>query len=91
MIIPDSTAVEILETAHRALDSIERRGVGGQAGVSNVNINAGGIAIWLCACFAAVMLTVNVLALIWLTAEFSKIEDRDAVQDAYIHMLRNAK
>lgn len=62
---------------------------------STININAGGIGVWIATSACAVMLAALLVGLFWVSREFNRIDNRfndqtdiDSVQDAYIHKLR---
>jgi hypothetical protein len=76
------------------------RGIGNAS--ITLNVNAGGLAVWLCAtaCMVtvAIALVGGVVGGLWLTREFNRVDavvndlnDKDSVHDAYIQKLNNAR
>lgn len=63
-----------LEQLEKRLDSMAERRSNTQTGVSTITVNAGGVGVWICGTACCVMLAVSMVAGMWVSREFTRID-----------------
>ncbi|GAA0696446.1 hypothetical protein ISN75_06900 [Dyella marensis] len=77
---------EVVKRIDRVLD---RMGDSKNIGTANVNINAGGVAVWIAVTCCVAMLAATMVGAVWLGREFGAMESANHQQDKRISDLND--
>lgn len=80
----DAEVDEVIKRVNRAAERVEKMAEGGNRNTTRIEINAGGVGVWLAASSCAVMLVLNIALLFMLAGHDRKIERlQDYLQAIY--------
>jgi hypothetical protein len=87
-----------LKRIHQSLDRVEQLADGGNRNTAKIEVNAGGLGVWLCLIACVAMLSVTVVGSVYLTRELGEqdrqlqeLREKDVVHDAWLQTLNNNK
>jgi heme exporter protein D len=87
-----------LKRIHQSLDRVEQLADGGNRNTAKIEVNAGGVGVWIAATCCLVVMAVTVVGSVYITREFTRqdvqmqeLRDKDSVHDAWLQTLNNNK
>lgn len=87
-----------LKRIHQSLDRVEQLADGGNRNTAKIEVNAGGVGVWIAATCCLVVMAVTIVGSVYITREFTRqdvqmqeLRDKDSVHDAWLQTLNNNK
>lgn len=94
----DAEVGEVVKRAHETMGKLERMADASNRNTTRVEINAGGVGVWIAATCCIVVMAVVFVGSVYISREFTRqdvqmqeLRDKDSVHDAWIQTLNNNK